>query len=134
MNLTKNLTMNSAQLFALAAVTIISACNSGRTSKPDPDKITVAAYYFPNYHTGDPRNIINKGSGWSEWELVKAARPRFPGHHQPNVPVWGYTDEKDLNVMAQKIDAAADNGIDCFIFDWYMYDDGPFLNQCIDDG
>lgn len=134
MNLTKNLTINSAQLFALAAVTIISACNSGRTSKPDPDKITVAAYYFPNYHTGDPRNIINKGSGWSEWELVKAARPRFPGHHQPNVPVWGYTDEKDLNVMAQKIDAAADNGIDCFIFDWYMYDDGPFLNQCIDDG
>src|SRR5665811_198041 len=36
--------------------------------------------------------------------------------------------------MAMKIDAAADNGIDCFIFDWYMYEDVPFLNQCIDDG
>ena len=36
--------------------------------------------------------------------------------------------------MAQKIDAATDNGIDCFIFDWYMYEDGPFLNRCIDEG
>lgn len=26
-----------------------------------PGKITVAAYYFPNYHTNDPRNIKNKG-------------------------------------------------------------------------
>ena len=70
--------------------------------------ITVAAYYFPNYHTDDPRNINLKGKGWSEWELVKAAQPRFPGDHQPNVPAWGYTDEKDPKVMAQKIDAAVD--------------------------
>lgn len=98
------------------------------------DKITVAAYYFANYHTNDPRNIQTKGTGWSEWELVKAARPRFPGHDQPKVPLWGYTDEKDPQVMEQKIQAASDYGIDCFIFDWYMYNDGPFLNQCLDDG
>ena len=36
--------------------------------------------------------------------------------------------------MAQKIDAAADHGIDAFIFDWYYYDDGPFLNRPIDRG
>jgi len=35
---------------------------------------------------------------------------------------------------ARKIDAAADHGIDAFIFDWYVYDDGPFLEQPIDDG
>lgn len=98
------------------------------------EEITVAAYYFPNYHTDDPRNVVNKGQGWSEWELVKAAQPRFPGHHQPIIPAWGYTDEKDPKVMAQKIDAAVDNGIDCFIFDWYMYEDGPFLEQCLDEG
>ena len=97
-------------------------------------KITVAAYYFANYHTNDPRNIKNKGVDWSEWELVKAAKPRFPGHDQPKVPLWGYTDEKDPKVMGQKIEAASEYGIDCFIFDWYMYEDGPFLNQCIDDG
>ncbi len=102
--------------------------------KSKTEKITVAAYYFPNYHTNDPRNIINKGEDWSEWELVKAAKPRFPGHDQPKVPLWGYTDEKDPKVMTQKIEAAAKYGVDCFIFDWYRYDDGPFLNRCIDEG
>ena len=102
--------------------------------KADSSKITVAAYYFPNYHTNDARNIKTLGTDWSEWELVKAAQPRFPGHDQPKVPLWGYTDEKDPKVMAQKIKAASDYGIDCFIFDWYMYEDGPFLNRCLDKG
>jgi len=96
--------------------------------------ITIACYYFGNYHPGDPRNVKNKGEEWSEWELVKAARPRFPGHHQPNVPLWGYEDESDPKVMARKIAAAADHGIDAFIFDWYYYDDGPFLDRPIDEG
>ena len=96
--------------------------------------ITVASYYFANYHPGDPRNTKAKGPDWSEWELVKAAKPRFHGHHQPNIPLWGYTDESDPNVMAQKIAAAADHGIDAFIFDWYHYDDGPFLDRPIDQG
>lgn len=109
---------------------------SGKTIQKNNDagKITVAAYYFPNYHTNDTRNIKTMGLNWSEWELVKAAKPRFAGHDQPKVPLWGYTDEKDPVVMAQKIQAAADYGIDCFIFDWYMYEDGPFLNRCLDEG
>ena len=98
------------------------------------DAITVASYYFGNYHPGDPRNDKNKGPGWCEWELVKAAKPRFPGHQQPKVPQWGYIDESDPKVMAMKIDAAADHGVNAFIFDWYYYDDGPFLDRCIDRG
>jgi hypothetical protein len=98
------------------------------------DGVTVASYYFGNYHPNDGRNEKLKGKGWAEWELVKAAKPRFPGHHQPNVPLWGYTDESDPKVMAQKIDAAADHGVGAFIFDWYYYDDGPFLEKPIDDG
>jgi ketosteroid isomerase-like protein len=98
------------------------------------DKIDVAVYYFGNFHPGDPRNARSKGEGWSEWELVKAARPRFPGHQQPKVPLWGYGDESDPAVMARKIDAAADHGIDAFIFDWYYYDDGPFLDRSLDRG
>ncbi|TAN35969.1 MAG: hypothetical protein EPN23_09700 [Verrucomicrobia bacterium] len=96
--------------------------------------IQVASYYFPNYHPGDPRNDAMKGKGWCEWELVKAAKPRFAGHHQPNVPLWGYVDESDPAVMAKKIDAAADHGISAFIFDWYYYNDGPFINRCLDLG
>jgi len=96
--------------------------------------ITVASYYFGNYHPGDPRNVKSKGPDWSEWELIKAARPRFPGHDQPKVPLWGYKDESDPKVMSQKIAAAADHGIGAFIFDWYYYNDGPFLERPIDLG
>jgi len=126
--------MKSPQVLAIVAITLFASCNHSKKVTTTGDEITVASYYFPNYHTDDPRNIINKGPGWSEWELVKDAKPRFPGHHQPNVPAWGYLDEKDPEVMSKKISSAVNNGIDCFIFDWYMYEDGPFLNQCLDDG
>jgi hypothetical protein len=65
---------------------------------------------------------------------VKRAEPRFPGHRQPRVPLWGYEDESDPAAMAVKIDAAADHGIDVFLYDWYWYDDGPFLEGGLDRG
>ncbi|MBR5625990.1 MAG: glycoside hydrolase family 99-like domain-containing protein, partial [Thermoguttaceae bacterium] len=97
------------------------------------DDITVAVYYFGNYHL-DKRNQERLGEGWTEWDLVKNARPRFEGHEQPKVPLWGYTDEANPKEMEQKIDAAADHGIDVFLFDWYYYNDGPFLERTIDEG
>ena len=69
-----------------------------------------AVYYFPDYHT-EPRNDPYHGSGWTEWELMKVARPRFPGHQQPKQPLWGYEDESDPAVMSRKIDAAADHAL-----------------------
>ncbi|REE91314.1 glycosyl transferase family WbsX [Paenibacillus taihuensis] len=92
-----------------------------------------AVYYFPNYHV-DPRNEAWHGKGWTEWELTKRATPRFEGHEQPKVPLWGYEDEADPAVLARKIDAAADHGIDAFIFDWYWYEDGPYLDRALEKG
>ncbi|MBX3255304.1 MAG: glycoside hydrolase family 99-like domain-containing protein [Chitinophagaceae bacterium] len=97
------------------------------------DNYEVGVYYFPNYHV-DKRNEAHFGKGWTEWELVKAAKPRFANHDQPKVPVWGYTDEADPKQMAKKIAAAASHGIDAFIFDWYYYDDGPFLERGLEEG
>lgn len=98
------------------------------------DKSTeVAVYYFPNYHV-DTRNEEWHGKGWTEWELVKAAAPRFSGHEQPKVPLWGYEDEADPRVMGRKMAAAATHGIDCFIFDWYWYDNHPYLHRALEDG
>lgn len=108
--------------------------NTNSQDHADKSELTVACYYFGQFHPNDPRNLEVWGREWSEWELVKDARPRFPGHQQPKVPLWGYEDESDPKVMAKKIDAAADHGIDAFIFDWYHYDDGPFLERPIDDG
>lgn len=75
----------------------------------------VAAYYFPNFHI-DRRNEEWHGKGWTEWNLVKAATPRFTGHNQPKIPLWGYEDEANPAVMGKKIASAADNGLSAFIF------------------
>ncbi len=128
--------MVKALILIMAVALILCSCKlkTPADRQKEASRITVAAYYFPNYHTNDPRNITNKGLDWSEWELVKGAKPRFPGHVQPKIPLWGYVDEKDPAVMAKKIEVASNYGIDCFIFDWYMYEDGPFLNSCLDQG
>ncbi|MCF3650639.1 glycosyltransferase WbsX family protein [Synoicihabitans lomoniglobus] len=96
--------------------------------------IQAAAYYFPNYHRHDQRNDVWYGHGWSEWDLLQEAKPRFEGHHQPREPLWGYEDESDPQVMARKIDAAADHGLTAFIFDWYWYEDGPYLEAALEKG
>ncbi|WP_433965597.1 glycoside hydrolase family 99-like domain-containing protein [Tunturiibacter gelidiferens] len=94
-------------------------------SHKESERYVVAAYYFGNYHK-DPRNDVAHGKGWTEWQLVKDAKPRFAGHKQPKVPLWGYGDESDPKVFEQKIGAAARASISAFIFDWYWYNDGPF--------
>ena len=91
------------------------------------------AYYFPNWHV-DPKNEKWHGKGWTEWNLVKYATPRFEGHIQPKVPVWGCEDESNPKVMEKKIDAAKVHGLDGFIFDWYWHTDGPYLKRCLEEG
>ena len=95
--------------------------------------IQTAVYYFPNWHT-DPFAERKHGKGWTEWELLKHATPRYEGHYQPKVPLWGYEDEADPVVMEKKINAAADHGIDCFLFDWYWFENRSFLSRCLEEG
>jgi hypothetical protein len=97
------------------------------------NKTIVAVYYFPNWHACK-WNERSYGLGNSEWATVQAARPRFPGHQQPKVPLWGYEDESDPAVMEKKIAAAADHGVDVFIYDWYWWENGPSLEACLEKG
>lgn len=93
----------------------------------------IAAYYWPAYHD-EPRWRPFMPAGQGEWETVRQAAPRFPGHHQPRVPAWGEIDESDPRVMERKIAAAADHGVNVFIFDWYWYENQPFLEEALDSG
>src|SRR3546814_8301978 len=75
-----------SSLSAISAGLLMTTCGAPQEQKQaQSDELIVAAYYFPNYHTGDARHSGNpeKGSDWSEWELVKSATPRFDGHQQP---------------------------------------------------
>lgn len=94
----------------------------------------VAAYIWPAYTGDEPRTRMFWPEGMGEWETVRDARPKFPGHSQPRRPRWGYCNEADPRVMEMQINAAADHGVNVFIYDWYWYDRRPFLEQCLDNG
>lgn len=111
----------------------IGASGAAMASAQPPRPYQVGVYYFPNYHV-DPLNEKAHGPGWTEWELLRQARPRWKEHQQPKEPLWGYEDEALPSVMARKIDHAANHGITHFIFDWYWYEGGPFLERCLNEG
>ena len=94
----------------------------------------VAAYIWPSCHDEKRSREILWPEGIGEWEIIKKGTPRFEGHYQPKVPLWGYEMDDDPKVMEKWIDAATDHGVNVFIFDWYWYDGAPFLESSIDNG
>lgn len=36
--------------------------------------------------------------------------------------------------MEMEINAAADHGVNVFIYDWYRFDRRPFFEQCLNEG
>jgi len=97
-------------------------------------KYDVAAYVWPAYTGDEKRARIFWEEGYGEWQTVKKMQPRFEGHRWPRKPLWGYVNEADPYVMEMEIQAAVDHGVNVFIYDWYWYDNKPFLEQCLDDG
>lgn len=110
-----------------------AATGYGETPAKGAPEYQIGALYFPNFHL-DPRTEKYHGKGWTEWEVLKRAEPRFPGHLQPKRPLWGYEDESRSSVFEKKIDAANKAGITHFIFDWYWYEGKPFLESALDRG
>ena len=94
----------------------------------------VAAYVWPSYTGDEIRARQFWPGGFGEWETVMRMKPKFEGHKWPRKPLWGYVNEADPRIMEMQIDAAADHGVNVFIYDWYWYDRRPFLEQCLDNG
>ena len=97
-------------------------------------KYDIAAYIWPAYTGKEPRAYQFWPEKHGEWESVKSAEKKFNGHCWPRKPVWGYQDEADPAVMEMQIKEALSHGVNIFIYDWYWYDNRPFLEQCLNDG
>ena len=106
-----------------------AAVAARRRGKP----IEVLAYYFPAWHR-DARQAAWHGKDWTEWKLLAAAKPRYPGHQQPKVSAWGEFDESDPRWAAREIALASNYGLTGFIYDWYWYDGKPFLQAALENG
>ena len=125
-------------LYLLTGIVIIfgfvSACGQPSKDVPAQSEYYVAAYIWPSCHD-DPlarANIWPEGIG--EWEVIKKGNPRYEGHYQPKKPLWGYELDNDPNVVERWIDLATDHGVNVFIYDWYWFDGGPFLESALNDG
>ncbi len=93
----------------------------------------IAAFVWPSYHPDDRAKIFWP-DGIGEWQSVISNTPKFEGHEQPRYPLWGYINEADPYIAEMEISAAADHGVNVFIFDWYWYDGMPFLEGHLNDG
>jgi hypothetical protein len=135
----KRLKIPSAFLIALIGL-VIPSCNPGPDSTVDQaeenqnNDYTVAAYVWPSCHHDERFGDMLWPEGIGEWEVIKKGNPRFEGHYQPKVPLWGYELDNDPEVMEKWINTATSYGVNTFIFDWYWFDEGPFLESSLNDG
>jgi len=124
---------------ALIVLVILFGCSSGIQSpqqeeKPAKSDYYVAAYIWPSCHDDSLGREMLWPEGTGEWEVIKKGNPRFEGHYQPRQPLWGYELDNDPKVVEKWIDVATDHGVNVFVYDWYWYDEGPFLESALNDG
>ena len=97
----------------------VLAC--GDTPPPAPPRtprnITVAAFIYDPW-TPDTTVFGEHGPAFTEWELVRRAEPRFPGHLQPKVPLWGELDTSLPATWDLLNGAALAAGIEVYLWDW----------------
>jgi len=74
-----------------------------------------AAYVYTGWHPTPERDAAFH-PGFTEWELVRACRPRFPDHAQPKVPLLGEYDDRDPVAVDRRVVLARDHGIDALVF------------------
>ena len=67
-------------------------------------KYDIAAYIWPAYTGDEPRTRAFWPEGMGEWQTVRSAQPKFPGHDWPRRPLWGYENEADPAVMEKQIE------------------------------
>ncbi|MDR0352573.1 MAG: glycoside hydrolase family 99-like domain-containing protein [Opitutaceae bacterium] len=121
-------------LRTIPALAVAAAFLRADGVKPAVPRYDVAAYVWPSCHD-DPRGrALLWPEGTGEWEVIKKGTPRFPGHYQPRQPLWGHEPDDDPRVVERWIDIAAAHGVNVFVYDWYWYDGGPFLEDALNNG
>jgi lipopolysaccharide biosynthesis protein len=92
-----------------------------------PHGTKLVALYFPQLHA-IPENDRWWGQGFTDWVNVQRARPLFPGHRQPRMPLHqDYYDQSDLKVIRRQVSLAREYGINAFCHYHYWFDGKQLL-------
>jgi hypothetical protein len=93
----------------------------------------IAAYVYPGWHP-IPERDTSFHPGFTEWELVESCRPRFDGHAQPRVPLWGRYDDRDPRAVGRRIAAARAHGVDAFVYGFFWCRGKRVFQDALDQG
>lgn len=101
----------------------------------EAEDVTCVAVYYPHWHQ------YQKGTEWfgekwsqGEWDFVKTAVPRYPGHNVPVKPLPGYLNGKDPKDVEKEIALASNAGIDVFLYDYYYYGGKTTQEEALEEG
>ncbi len=127
------------RIVAIGILLVLSGCGTDvQTNRQDGMQCKtdyyVAAYIWPSCHDDPMGREMLWPEGTGEWEVIKKGSPRFEGHYQPRQPFWGHEPDNDPKVVEKWIEAATGHGVSVFVYDWYWYNGGPFLESALNDG
>ncbi len=89
----------------------------------------IISFYLPQYHP-IPENDAWWGKGFTEWVSVAKARPRFKGHHQPQIPAdLGFYDLRLEATRIAQAELAAAHGINGFCYYHYWFNGKMLLEK-----
>lgn len=89
----------------------------------------IIAYYLPQFHTF-PENDKWWGNGYTEWTIVKKAKPLFQGHYQPRVPLnHNYYNLNDVETLKWQANIAKKYGIYGFCYYHYWFEGKMLMNK-----